>query len=96
MLVLVIGDIVGQPGRKAVHEGLPLLRQQYKLDMVIVNAENAAGGFGLHVLRSAQQREEQQRRDQLQRDLAADRADYEDQLYREGDLRGVHGRYPPE
>ena len=47
MLVLVIGDIVGQPGRKAVHEVLPLLRQQYKLDMVIVNAENAAGGFGL-------------------------------------------------
>ena len=47
MLVLVIGDIVGQPGRKAVHEALPLLRQQYKLDMVIVNAENAAGGFGL-------------------------------------------------
>jgi len=47
MLVLVIGDIVGQPGRKAVHEVLPLLRQQYKMDMVIVNAENAAGGFGL-------------------------------------------------
>ncbi|MGB2815444.1 MAG: TIGR00282 family metallophosphoesterase [Dehalococcoidales bacterium] len=47
MLVLVIGDIVGQPGRKAVHEVLPLLRKQYKLDMVIVNAENAAGGFGL-------------------------------------------------
>ncbi len=47
MLVLVIGDIVGQPGRKAVHEALPLLRQQYKMDMVIVNAENSAGGFGL-------------------------------------------------
>ena len=47
MLVLVVGDIVGQPGRKAVHEVLPLLRQQYKLDMVIVNAENSAGGFGL-------------------------------------------------
>jgi metallophosphoesterase (TIGR00282 family) len=47
MLVLVIGDIVGQPGRKAVHEVLPLLRQQYKPDMVIVNAENSAGGFGL-------------------------------------------------
>ncbi len=47
MLVLVVGDIVGLPGRRAVHEVLPLLRQQYKLDMVIVNAENAAGGFGL-------------------------------------------------
>lgn len=47
MLVLVIGDIIGQPGRKAVYETLPQLRQQYKLDMVIANAENAAGGFGL-------------------------------------------------
>ncbi|MFH1924992.1 MAG: TIGR00282 family metallophosphoesterase [Chloroflexota bacterium] len=47
MLVLVIGDIVGQPGRKAVYEVLPQLRQQYRLDMVIANAENAAGGFGL-------------------------------------------------
>ena len=47
MLVLVIGDIVGQPGRKAVLEVLPPLRKQYGLDMVIANAENAAGGFGL-------------------------------------------------
>ena len=47
MLALVIGDIIGQPGRKAVYEVLPQLRQQYRLDMVIVNAENAAGGFGL-------------------------------------------------
>ncbi len=47
MLALVIGDIIGQPGRKAVYEVLPQLRQQYRLDMVIANAENAAGGFGL-------------------------------------------------
>lgn len=47
MLVLVVGDIIGQPGRKAVQEVLPQLRRQYRLDMVIVNAENAAGGFGL-------------------------------------------------
>ena len=47
MLVLVVGDIVGQPGRKAVQEVLPQLRRQYRLDMVIVNAENAAGGFGV-------------------------------------------------
>ena len=47
MLVLVVGDIIGQPGRKAVHEILPLLRQQYKLDMVIVNDENASGVFVL-------------------------------------------------
>jgi len=47
MFVLVIGDIIGQPGRKAVHEVLPQMRRQYPLDMVIANAENAAGGFGL-------------------------------------------------
>ena len=47
MLVLVIGDIVGQPGRRAVFHFLPELRRQYGIDMVIANAENAAGGFGL-------------------------------------------------
>ena len=47
MLILVIGDIVGQPGRQAVHKLLPELRQKYGLDMIIANAENAAGGFGL-------------------------------------------------
>jgi metallophosphoesterase (TIGR00282 family) len=45
----VIGDIVGRPGRQAVHEFLPALRRQYGLDMVIANAENVAGGFGLTV-----------------------------------------------
>jgi len=47
MLILVIGDIVGQPGRQAVSKFLPGLHQQYGLDVVIANAENAAGGFGL-------------------------------------------------
>jgi len=47
MLILVIGDIIGRPGRQAVHDFLPELREQYGLDMVIANAENAAGGFGL-------------------------------------------------
>ncbi len=47
MLVLVIGDVIGKPGRRALNKLLPDLRQQYGLDMVIVNAENAAGGIGL-------------------------------------------------
>lgn len=47
MLILVIGDIIGKPGRRLIGELLPRLRQQYKLDLVIANAENAAGGFGL-------------------------------------------------
>ena len=47
MLILVIGDIIGRPGRQALQKFLPGLLQQYKADIVIANAENAAGGFGL-------------------------------------------------
>jgi metallophosphoesterase (TIGR00282 family) len=47
MLILAIGDIVGKPGRKALSQLLPDLRQQYGLDLVIANGENAAGGIGL-------------------------------------------------
>ena len=47
MLVLAIGDIIGQPGRQAVQELLPGLRKQYGLDLVIANGENVAGGLGL-------------------------------------------------
>jgi len=47
MLILAIGDIIGRPGRRAIQELLPDLRQQYRLDLVIANAENTAGGLGL-------------------------------------------------
>lgn len=47
MKVLLIGDIVGKPGRKAVRDGLPDLINKLKLDFVIANAENAAAGFGI-------------------------------------------------
>jgi hypothetical protein len=47
VLILAIGDIVGRPGRRAVSQLLPGLRQQYGLDVVIANGENAAGGIGL-------------------------------------------------
>ena len=47
MLILAVGDIIGKPGRQAVRELLPDLRQQYGLDLVIANAENVAGGLGL-------------------------------------------------
>ena len=43
----MIGDIIGRPGRQAVKELVPDLRKQYGLNLVIANAENAAGGFGL-------------------------------------------------
>jgi len=45
--ILFLGDIVGEPGRKAVIEQLPLLKQMEALDFIIVNGENAAGGKGI-------------------------------------------------
>jgi len=47
MRLLFLGDIVGRPGRNAVTERLPRLRERWRLDCVVVNGENAAGGFGI-------------------------------------------------
>jgi hypothetical protein len=47
MLVLAIGDVIGKPGRQALSAILPELRQEYGLDLVLANAENAAGGLGV-------------------------------------------------
>jgi 2',3'-cyclic-nucleotide 2'-phosphodiesterase len=47
MRLLFCGDVVGRSGRKALLENLPRLRSELALDAVIVNAENAAGGFGI-------------------------------------------------
>jgi metallophosphoesterase (TIGR00282 family) len=45
--LLFIGDIVGEPGRKAVRDLLPALRERHGLDVVVANGENAAGGNGI-------------------------------------------------
>ena len=47
MFVLAIGDVIGKPGRQAVGDLLPEIREQYNLDLVIANAENIAGGIGV-------------------------------------------------
>ncbi|MEQ8964436.1 MAG: TIGR00282 family metallophosphoesterase [Azospirillaceae bacterium] len=47
MRLLFVGDIVGRAGREALIERLPALRDRLGLDAVVVNAENAAHGFGL-------------------------------------------------
>ena len=47
MRILFIGDIVGRSGRAIVTSRLPGLIADWKLDLVIINAENAAGGFGI-------------------------------------------------
>jgi 2',3'-cyclic-nucleotide 2'-phosphodiesterase len=45
--LLFIGDVVGEPGRRALIEGLPGLREKYSPDFVIANGENVAGGLGI-------------------------------------------------
>jgi 2',3'-cyclic-nucleotide 2'-phosphodiesterase len=47
MRILFIGDIVGRPGRDLVRVGLAGLVDQYRIDLVIANAENSAAGFGI-------------------------------------------------
>jgi len=45
--LLLIADIVGKPGRKAVEKILPRLKAAHSLDFIIANGENAAGGYGI-------------------------------------------------
>ncbi|MDB6148537.1 MAG: hypothetical protein JWO45_2201 [Spartobacteria bacterium] len=47
LTVLFLGDIVGEPGRKAVIDRLPELKEKHRLDFIVVNGENAAGGRGI-------------------------------------------------
>ncbi len=47
MRLLFLGDIVGRSGRNAVLDALPGLRRRWDLDCVVINGENAAGGFGI-------------------------------------------------
>jgi metallophosphoesterase (TIGR00282 family) len=45
--VLCIGDVFGEPGRKALAHFLPRLRGELEVDLVVANVENAAAGFGV-------------------------------------------------
>ena len=45
--ILMIGDIIGKPGRRAVRSIVGDLRREHSIDMVIANGENVAGGFGI-------------------------------------------------
>lgn len=47
MRILMIGDVVGKPGRSAVKQFLPGLLREYGIDLVIANGENSAGGLGV-------------------------------------------------
>jgi 2',3'-cyclic-nucleotide 2'-phosphodiesterase len=45
--ILFVGDVVGKPGRQAIQKHMPILKEKYKLDFIVINAENAAGGYGI-------------------------------------------------
>lgn len=45
--ILALGDVVGRPGRQVIHDRLPGLVREKKVDFVIANAENIAGGSGI-------------------------------------------------
>lgn len=47
MHILFVGDIVGRPGRRALFDALPRLREDLAIDLVVANGENAAGGLGI-------------------------------------------------
>lgn len=52
MRIAFIGDIVGRPGRKIIKENLKKIKNEYEIDFVIANAENASHGFGLTIKNS--------------------------------------------
>jgi len=45
----MIGDVIGKPGRQAIRRLVPDLRREHRIDLVIANGENTAGGFGITV-----------------------------------------------
>ena len=47
MNILMVGDVVGRAGRDILNAELPSLRQKLRLDFIVINGENAAGGFGI-------------------------------------------------
>jgi 2',3'-cyclic-nucleotide 2'-phosphodiesterase len=51
--VLMVGDLIGKPGRTVAERLLPQLRDERQLDLITVNGENVAGGMGLTVSTAA-------------------------------------------
>ena len=45
--ILFLGDVIGEPGRKAVNESVRRFKEERQVDFVIVNGENAAAGRGI-------------------------------------------------
>lgn len=49
MRILILGDVVGRPGRRAIRDLVPPFVQDENIDLVIANAENSAGGMGVDI-----------------------------------------------
>lgn len=49
MRILILGDIVGRPGRNAICDIVPALVKSEQIDLVVANAENSAGGMGVDI-----------------------------------------------
>ncbi|HSL50056.1 MAG TPA: YmdB family metallophosphoesterase, partial [Candidatus Deferrimicrobiaceae bacterium] len=47
LTVICVGDVFGEPGRRAIQTLLPKLKKQHEADLAVVNVENAASGFGV-------------------------------------------------
>lgn len=48
MIIAFIGDVVGKTGRRAVEYAVPRIRARHHAELIIANAENSAGGFGIN------------------------------------------------
>ena len=49
MRILILGDVMGRPARRAVRDLVPALVKEEEIDLAIANAENAAGGMGVDI-----------------------------------------------
>jgi metallophosphoesterase (TIGR00282 family) len=47
LAVIFLGDVVGEPGREVVKRSIPILKEKYNPDFIVINGENAAGGQGI-------------------------------------------------
>jgi len=84
MRILFIGDVVGEPGRKIAMRGLPILRKKWSLDLVVANAENAAGGSGITARCFSQLAQ-----------AGVDAFTMGDHVYRHKDVMDLFGKQPP-
>ena len=49
MRILILGDVIGRPGRRAIRELVPPFVKSEGIELVIANAENSAGGIGVDI-----------------------------------------------